>query len=332
MENLSGALSEFNITTIKQNENVKKTNYCLFPIKHVDRWTLYKQACASFWRPEEIDLQSDKNDWNNKLNQDEKRYLLYVLAFFASADGIVNENLIENFCANAEDNESKCFYGFQIAMENIHSEVYSILIDAFITDEEQRETIFNAIETIPIIKKKAEWTLKWNKTDATYAEKLVAYICTEGIFFSSSFASIFWLKEKNLMKGLTFSNELISRDEGMHTNFGCLLYNELPSSEKDPDRTLEIIKEAVEIEKEFNRDALEVSLIGLNADLMGTYNEFVADKILLTLNLPKYYNVTNPLDFMENISLEGKTNFFDRKVSEYQKGNANIDFSIVNEF
>jgi len=294
-----------------------KSRFVLFPIEHHDIWKFYKQAEASFWTAEEIDLGQDLKDWE-RLDDGEKHFISHVLAFFAASDGIVNENLAENFVAEVQYTEAKFFYGFQIAIENIHSEVYSLLIDTYIKDTKQRKKLFNAIETLECVKKKAEWALRWVEK-ASFAERLIAFAAVEGIFFSGSFCSIFWLKKRGLMPGLSFSNELISRDEGLHCDFACLLYNHHLINKLPVTRVIQIITDAVTIEKEFVTDALPVRLIGMNADLMNQYIEFVADRLLVELNCPKFYNTTNPFDFMEMISLQGKTNFFEKRVGEYQK-------------
>merc|ERR1712117_55998 len=268
---------------------------------------------------EEVDLSKDLDDWNDKLKEEERDFVSHVLAFFAASDGIVNENIVERFMSEVQVPEARCFYGFQIAMENIHSEMYSLLIDTYVRDTAEREKLFNAIETIPAVKKKANWAMQWTGSEsATFAERVIAYACVEGIFFSGSFAAIFWLKKRGLMPGLTFSNELISRDEGLHTDFACLMYKHLVNklSEK---RVLQIVCEAVEIEIEFLTEALPCRLIGMNGDLMSQYIKYVADRLLLELGCNKVYNVENPFDFMENISLDGKTNFFEKRVGEYQK-------------
>ncbi|KAF2027470.1 hypothetical protein EK21DRAFT_91511 [Setomelanomma holmii] len=293
--------------------------FVLFPIKYHDVWQMYKKAEASFWTAEEIDLSKDLHDWNKRLNDDERFFISHVLAFFAASDGIVNENLVERFSGEVQIPEARCFYGFQIMMENVHSETYSLLIDTYISEPKQRTYLFNAIENIPCIRKKADWALKWiSDKNSTFANRLVAFAAVEGIFFSGSFASIFWLKKRGLMPGLTFSNELISRDEGMHTDFACLLFS-LLNNRPSKDAVQAIITEAVEIEKEFLTDALPCALLGMNAGLMCQYIEFVADRLLLSLGNSKYYNATNPFDFMENISLAGKTNFFEKRVGDYQK-------------
>lgn len=296
-----------------------KRRFVLFPIKYHEIWQMYKKAEASFWTAEEIDLSKDMHDWNNRMNDNERFFVSRVLAFFAASDGIVNENLVENFSAEVQVPEAKCFYGFQIMMENIHSETYSLLIDSYIKDPKEAEFLFNAIETIPAIKEKAEWALRWiNDKDALFGERLVAFAAVEGVFFSGSFASIFWLKKRGLMPGLTFSNELISRDEGLHTDFACLLFSHL-ENKPSPVIVQKIITEAVSIEKTYFTDALPCSLLGMNASLMCQYVEFVADRLLVSLGNKKVYNVNNPFDFMENISLAGKTNFFEKRVSDYQK-------------
>ncbi|GAV55971.1 hypothetical protein ZYGR_0AZ01430 [Zygosaccharomyces rouxii] len=296
-----------------------KRRFVLFPIQYHEIWQAYKRAEASFWTAEEIDLQQDLDDWNNKMNEGERFFISRVLAFFAASDGIVNENLVENFSAEVQIPEAKCFYGFQIMMENIHSETYSLLIDTYSRDSKEADFLFNAIENIPPIREKAEWAIRWiQDEEALYAERLVAFAAVEGIFFSGSFAAIFWLKKKGLMPGLTFSNELICRDEGLHTDFACLLFAHL-NHRPSPDIVEKIITEAVSIEKRYFEDALPVALLGMNAALMNQYVEFVADRLLVALGNEKYYNVTNPFDFMENISLAGKTNFFEKRVSDYQK-------------
>jgi len=292
--------------------------FVILPIQYDDIWRMYKKAEASFWTAEEVDLSKDLGDWE-KLKDDERFFISHVLAFFAASDGIVNENLVERFMQEVQVPEARCFYGFQIAIENIHSEMYSLLIDTYIRDHEERDRLFNAIETIPAVKKKAEWAFKWiNAKNASFAERIIAFASVEGIFFSGSFAAIFWLKKRGLMPGLTFSNELISRDEGLHTDFACLMFKHLVNKPSQ-DRILEIVKEAVEIECDFLTKALPVALIGMNCDLMVQYIKFVADRLLVELECPKVFNTKNPFDFMEAISLEGKTNFFEKRVGEYQK-------------
>jgi ribonucleoside-diphosphate reductase beta chain len=278
---------------------------------------MYKQAEASFWTAEEIDLSADLKDWSN-LNEGEKHFVSHVLAFFAASDGIVNENLVVNFMNEVKVPEARCFYGFQVMMENIHSETYSLLIDTYIKDEQEKSKLFNALDTIPCVNKKGQWAIRWIESK-NFAERLVAFAAVEGIFFSGSFCSIFWLKKRGLMPGLSFSNELISRDEGLHCDFACLLYSNYLQNKLSEARVIEIITDAVKIEQEFVMDALPVDLIGMNAKLMSQYIEFVADRLLVTLGYSKYYKSTNPFDFMEMISLQGKTNFFEKRVAEYQK-------------
>jgi len=292
--------------------------FVLFPIVHDDIWSFYKRAEASFWTAEEIDLSPDLIDWENKLNDDERYFVKHVLAFFAASDGIVNENLAENFLSEVQYTEAKFFYGFQVAMENVHSETYSLLIDTYIKDSKDKNYLFNAIETLDCVKKKADWALRWIE-QGSFAERLVAFAAVEGIFFSGSFCSIFWLKKRGLMPGLAFSNELISRDEGLHCDFACLLYNDHLINKLPKEQVQEIIMDAVRIEKEFVTDAIPVKLIGMNSELMGQYIEFVADRLLLELGNEKVYNTTNPFDFMDMISIQGKTNFFEKRVGEYQK-------------
>ncbi|KAK3059013.1 Ribonucleotide-diphosphate reductase (RNR), small subunit [Extremus antarcticus] len=312
-------------STIKEDEQDEPIlaengqRFVLFPIKYHEIWQMYKKAEASFWTAEEIDLSKDLHDWNKRLNDDERFFVSHVLAFFAASDGIVNENLIERFSGEVQVPEARCFYGFQIMMENIHSETYSLLIDTYISEPKQRTYLFNAIDNIPCIRKKADWALRWiSDKESTFACRLIAFAAIEGIFFSGSFAAIFWLKKRGLMPGLTFSNELISRDEGMHTDFACLLFSHLNNK---PTKALvqSIITEAVTIEQEFLTDALPCALLGMNSKLMCQYIEFVADRLLLALGNSKFYNATNPFDFMENISLAGKTNFFEKRVGDYQK-------------
>lgn len=292
--------------------------FVVFPIQWPDIWQMYKKAEASFWTVEEVDLSKDIFDWN-RLTTSEKHFISHVLAFFAASDGIVNENLVERFSQEVQITEARCFYGFQVAMENVHSEMYSLLIDTYIADAKERDFLFNAIENLPCVAKKANWALNWiNHETATFPERVIAFAAVEGIFFSGSFAAIFWLKKRGLMPGLTFSNELISRDEGLHCDFACLMFKHIvqkPSSE----RVTSIIKDAVEIEQEFLTDALPVEMIGMNCKLMCQYIEFVADRLLVELGCQKVYMSENPFDFMEHISLEGKTNFFEKKVGEYQK-------------
>ena len=295
-----------------------KNRFVIFPIKHHDIWEWYKKMEASFWTAEEIDLSQDLNDWNNKLNDEERYFIKHILAFFAASDGIVNENLAENFVNEVQYAEAKFFYGFQIMMENIHSETYSLLIDTYVKDETERDELFNALEIFPAIKKKADWALKWIESDS-FAERLIAFAAVEGIFFSGAFCSIYWLKKRGLMPGLTFSNELISRDEGVHCDFAVHLHNHHLVNKVPKTRIREIIVDALKIEREFITESLPVSLIGMNAGLMTQYLEFVADRLLVELGCDREYNTSNPFDFMDMISLQGKTNFFEKKVAEYQK-------------
>lgn len=299
---------------LQPNDN----RFVIFPIQHDDLWDWYKKQQACFWTAEEIDLHSDLADWNQKLTDDERYFIKHILAFFAASDGIVNENLAENFVNEVQYSEAKFFYGFQIMMENIHSETYSLLIDTYVKDEEEKDKLFRAIEVFPAIKKKAEWALKWIESDS-FAERLIAFAAVEGIFFSGAFCSIFWLKKRGLLPGLTFSNELISRDEGMHCDFAVHLHNNHMVNKVPKDRIKEIIVDALNIEREFITESLPVSLIGMNAKLMTQYLEFVTDRLLMEFGCEKEYEATNPFDFMEMISLEGKTNFFEKRVSEYQK-------------
>lgn len=300
----------------------REERFVLFPIKYQDIWKMYKQAESSFWTVEEVDLLADINDWNN-LTPNERHFISHILAFFAASDGIVNLNLVERFSNEVKVLEARFFYGFQIAIENIHSEMYSLLIDTYISDPKEKDFLFNAIKNIPAVELKADWAMKWiNDAESDFATRLVAFACVEGIFFSGAFASIFWLKKKGLMPGLTFSNELISRDEGLHCDFACLLNTYLV---KRCSRIIDVVKEAVEIEKEFLSVSLPVNLIGMNCKLMCEYIEFVADRLLLNLGEEKLYNTNNPFDFMENISLVGKTNFFDKRESQYQKAFVGIE-------
>jgi ribonucleoside-diphosphate reductase beta chain len=303
-----------------------KDRFVLFPIKHRDIWEMYKKAEASFWTAEEIDLSADLQDWANKLNDDERHFIKHVLAFFAASDGIVNENLAVNFINDVQYPEARCFYGYQIMIENIHSETYSLLIDTYIKDPAEKDKLFHAIDNIPVVRKKADWALRWI-TNGTFTEQLIAFAAVEGIFFSGSFCSIFWLKKRGLMPGLSFSNELISRDEGLHCDFACLLYSSHLNNKLSKETVTGIITDAVTIEKEFVTDAIPVKLIGMNAELMCQYIEFVADRLLLALGCDKVYNATNPFDFMEMISLQGKTNFFEKRVAEYQKAGVTTDRS-----
>jgi ribonucleoside-diphosphate reductase beta chain len=305
-------MSQENELLLREN----KDRFVILPIKYPAIWEMYKKAEASFWTAEEIDLSDDQKHWD-AMNDGERHFVSHILAFFAASDGIVNENLAVNFMSEVQLPEARCFYGFQIMMENIHSETYALLIDTYIKDPIEKDRLFHAVDTIPCVQKKAEWALRWIN-NGTFAERLVAFAAVEGIFFSGSFCSIFWLKKRGLMPGLTFSNELISRDEGSHCEFACLLYSML-ENKLSKEAATQIITDAVEIEKEFISDALPVSLIGMNAKLMSQYIEFVADRWLGELGYPKVYNTTNPFDFMEMISLQGKTNFFEKRVGDYQK-------------
>jgi ribonucleoside-diphosphate reductase beta chain len=300
-----------------------KNRFVLFPIQHDEIWKMYKNAEASFWTTEEIDLNPDLVDWA-KLNKDEKHFISHVLAFFAASDGIVNENLVLNFMQDVKLPEARCFYGFQVAIENIHAETYSLLIDTYIKDPAEKHKLFNAIETIPCVKKKADWALRWIENAPSFAHRLVAFAAVEGIFFSGSFCSIFWLKKRGLMPGLSFSNELISRDEGLHCDFACLLYGML-LNKLSYEEIKSIICDAVEYEKEFVKDAIPVSLIGMNSELMQQYIEFVADRLINALGYPKFYHTNNPFAWMELISLQGKTNFFEKRVGDYQKSGVLAD-------
>ncbi|MBL6648931.1 MAG: ribonucleotide-diphosphate reductase subunit beta [Flavobacteriaceae bacterium] len=314
-----------------------KNRFVIFPIEHHDLWEWYKKCEASFWTAEEIDLSEDLNDWKEKLTDDERYFIKHILAFFAASDGIVNENLAENFVNEVQYSEAKFFYGFQIMMENIHSETYSLLIDTYVKDPKEKDKLFNAIETFPAIKKKADWALRWIESDS-FAERLIAFAAVEGIFFSGAFCSIFWLKKRGLMPGLSFSNELISRDEGVHCDFAVHLHNNHLVNKVSKQRIREILVDALNIEREFITESLPVSLIGMNSKLMIQYLEFVADRLLVELNCEKEFNVTNPFDFMDMISLQGKTNFFEKRVSEYQKAGVlnndtkSSEFSIDEDF
>ena len=312
-----------------------KDRFVLFPIKHQDIWQMYKQAEASFWTAEELDLTTDVQDWANKLTEDERFFIKHVLAFFAASDGIVNENLAVNFLKEVQYPEALCMYGFQVMIENIHSEAYSLLIDTYIKDVVEKDRLLRAIDTIECVQKKANWALRWIDK-GTFAERLIAFAAVEGIFFSGSFCSIFWLKKRGLMPGLAFANELISRDEGLHCDFACLLYTQHLQDQLPKETVTQIIRDAVEIEKEFVTDALPVGLIGMNSKLMCDYIEFVADRLLVALGCAKIYNNINPFDFMELISLQGKTNFFEKRVGEYQKSgvkeNASKVFSMDEDF
>lgn len=292
--------------------------FVILPIKFPEVWKMYKTAEASFWTAEEVDLNPDLVDWETRLNDDERHFIKHVLAFFAASDGIVNENLVLNFMREVQIPEARCFYGFQVAIENIHAEMYSLLIDTYIRDPREKDYLFHALQNLPCVAKKGEWAMRWIENAPTFAHRLVAFAAVEGIFFSGSFCSIFWLKKRGLMPGLTFSNELISRDEGMHTDFACLLFSMLQNKPGEQE-VKDIITEAVVFEKEFVTDALPVSLIGMNAETMGQYIEFVADRLLLSLGFSKVYGTANPFPWMDMISIQGKTNFFEKRVGDYQK-------------
>jgi len=304
---------------LQENPN----RYVMFPIQDQDIWDMYKKHVASFWTAEEIDLSQDTKDWK-KLSDNERHFVKHVLAFFAASDGIVLENLLENFGLDVQLPEARSFYGFQAAMENIHSETYSLLIDTYVDDTAEKRKLFDAMHTMPCVQKKAEWAVKWIKEDASFAQRLIAFAAVEGIFFSGSFCAIFWLKKRGLMPGLTFSNELISRDEGLHTDFACLLYKRIMRRLEEEDAH-KLIKSAVDAEIEFVTASLPVRLIGMNADMMTEYIKFVADRLCFALGYEKIYNAKNPFDWMEMISLQGKTNFFERRVGEYQKANVLAD-------
>ena len=307
-------MSAFVEPLLKKNKN----RFVIFPIQHHDIWEWYKKSEASFWTAEEIDLHQDLSDWANKLNDDERYFIKHILAFFAASDGIVNENLAENFVNEVQYSEAKFFYGFQIMMENIHSETYSLLIDTYVKDEQEKDMLFNAIDRFPAIMEKAQWALKWIESPS-FAERLIAFAAVEGIFFSGAFCSIFWLKKRGLMPGLAFSNELISRDEGVHCDFAVHLHNNHLVNKVPPKRIKEILINALDIERMFITESLPISLIGMNAKLMTQYLEFVTDRLLVEFQCEKEFNVTNPFDFMDMINLQGKTNFFEKRVSEYQK-------------
>lgn len=319
MSDISQKLSTDLLEPILQEAD---NRFVLFPIKHDEIWKMYKDAVNCFWVAEEIDLNEDLSHWN-KLTDNERHFIKHVLAFFAASDGIVNENLVVNFMQDITIPEARCFYGFQVAMENIHAETYSLLIDTYIKDPKEKDKLFNAIETLPCVKKKAEWAMKWIETAPSFAHRLVAFAAVEGIFFSGSFCSIFWLKKRGLMPGLALSNQFISRDEGLHCDFACLLYSML-SYKLSEAEVRSIICDAVACEIEFVNDALPVSLIGMNAEMMNQYIEFVADRLLLSLGYSKVYNAENPFPWMELISLQGKTNFFEKRTSEYKKAGVGL--------
>lgn len=314
-------MSNNTITKVEQTEPLLQeveNHYTLFPIKYHDIWAHYKKHLSTFWIVEEVPLDKDKADWD-KLNEDERHFIKHVLAFFAASDGIVLENLVERFMNDIQIPEARCFYGFQIGIENIHSEMYSLLIDTYIDNKEEQNKLFNAIHTIPCVGKKAKWALKWIKDDSSnFATRLLAFAAVEGIFFSGSFCAIFWLKNRNVMPGLTLSNEFISRDEGLHTDFAVLLYKHIVN--KIPEETVhQLFKEAVDIEEEFINEAIPCRMIGMNAEAMTQYIHFVCDRLLVQLGYNKLFNAVNPFNFMENISTEEKTNFFEGRVSRYAK-------------
>jgi ribonucleotide reductase beta subunit family protein with ferritin-like domain len=307
---------------------IDDNRFVMFPIKHDDIWKMYQKQIDCFWRPEEIDLTKDSSDWES-LNDDERYFISMILAFFAASDGIVLENLAMRFMNDVQISEARAFYGFQIAMENIHSHTYSLLIETYIKDSNEKHKLFNAIENFPCIKKKSDWTQKWiHDNRSSFATRLVAFACVEGIFFSGAFCSIYWLKKRGLMPGLTFSNELISRDEALHCEFAILLYSKL-QKKISQSRIHEIIKDAVEIETEFICEALPCRLIGMNSQMMTQYIQFMADRLCIQLGYDKIYNVNNCFSFMELISLEGKTNFFERKVGEYSLANKTLEKAFV---
>jgi ribonucleoside-diphosphate reductase subunit M2 len=318
-------LSTQNAPTLESDKNElllkpELKRFVLLPIQYHDIWRMYKEAESSFWTAEEVDLSKDVGHWNDKLNDDERHFLSYILAFFANSDGLVNENLVTRFGREVQIAEARCMYGFQMMIENIHAEMYGLLIETLIRDRDEQQKLFTAVESVPVIKKKAEWAYKFIESqDATFAQRLIGFACVEGIFFSGSFAAIFWLKKRGLMPGVTFSNELISRDEGQHTRFACLLYTKYLENKMAQETVYEIISEAVNLEIEFLTDALPVRLIGMNAELMAQYIKFVADHLCVSLGYEKLYKVGNPFDFMEMISLEGKSNFFEKKTGDYQR-------------
>jgi ribonucleotide reductase beta subunit family protein with ferritin-like domain len=329
--NMNGVVSEFKRQEMSGElkpepiltENPKR--FVLFPIQHNDIWQMYKKAEASFWTAEELDLAQDSKDWD-KMTDNERFFISNVLAFFAASDGIVNENLLMNFSNEVQLPEARCFYGFQIAIENIHAEVYSLLIDTYIKNGKEKDRLLNAIDNIDMVRQKADWCLRWtNAENASFAERVVAFAACEGIFFSGSFCAVFWLKKRGLMPGLCFSNELISRDEGLHCDFACLLYKDHLINKLPQQRIHDIIGNAVDIEKVFVSKALPVELIGMNSTLMCEYIEYCADRLLVALGVEKMYNATNPFDWMEMISLQGKTNFFEKRVGEYSKAGVGVN-------
>ncbi|AAN04367.1 Rr2 [Heliothis zea nudivirus] len=315
MDGQTSCISEFNLEE-------PSSRFTLFPIRYHDIWEMYKKAQASFWTVEEVDLSKDLYDWETRLTETEREFISHILAFFAGSDGIVNDNLLTRFSQELTIPEVSCFYGFQIMIENVHSEMYSTLIDMYIRDPQRKHMLFNAIDTVPSIRKKAQWVIRWIDDDkSSYADRLVAFAAVEGIFFSGSFAAIFWLKKRGLMPGLTHSNEFISRDEGLHCDFAILLFRNYlrPECRSSDEKVINIVTDAVRIEQEFLTESLPVSMIGMNCKLMCEYIEFVADRLLYELIGRKIYNAKNPFDFMTSISLEGKTNFFEKKVSEYKR-------------
>jgi len=314
-----------------------KSRYVIFPIQYDDIWSMYKKHVSTYWTVEEIDFAKDGKDWD-KLTNDEQHFIKNVLAFFAASDGIVNENLVLNFMSEIKVPEVLAFYSFQNAIETVHSETYSLLIDTYIKEEEEKNRLLNAVETIPCVRKKADWAIKWIESDKdNFATRLVAFACVEGIFFSGAFCSIYWLKERGVMHGLTFSNELISRDESLHTEFAILLYSHIVNKLSE-EQVHNIIKDAVVIEKEFIIDSLPCRLLGMNSDLMSQYIEFVSDRIVVQLGYNKIYNVSNPFDFMDRIGLEDKQNFFEVRVSNYSKAelhntkDSKLDFNMTDDF
>ena len=336
----TNGISQEGVITTEPLLAENKDRFVLFPIEHNDIWEFYRNAVANFWVPEEVNFSDDIVDWREKLNDNERHFIKYVLAFFAASDGIVNENLAEDFLKQVQYTEAKFFYGFQIAVENIHSHTYSLFIDTYINDKSEQSHLLHAVETVPSVKKKADWALQWIER-GDFVERLVAFAIVEGIFFSGSFCSIFWLKRRGLMPGLSFANQLISRDEGLHRDFACLLYRDHITQKLPQERLTSIIQEAVALEKEFITESLPVRLIGMSSDKMSQYIEYVTDHLLVEMGLDKMFGVSNPFDFMDMISLEGKTNFFERRVSEYQKAgvatggeqeSAQQDFVLDQEF
>ncbi|QNV47795.1 small ribonucleotide reductase 2 [Alphabaculovirus altersperidaniae] len=306
----------------------------LFPIQHNDLWSAYKQALDCMWKVEEVDVSKDYDDFTQKLTDDERNFIEKILAFFAAADSIVNINIIEHMQRTVPELEAQYFYNQQVLIECVHTEMYNILIHCLIADEEKRAVLFNGFEDMPCVRKKAEWAMRYIEDEkTTLAERLIAFAIVEGVFFSGSFAAIFYMKTKGVMPGLTFSNELISRDEGLHTDFACMYYNSRVSQKLDTPTIHQMFADAVAIEKEFFDEALPNSLVGMNADMMGKYIEFVADRLLVQLQQPKYFHTENPFEFMNNISLEGKTNFFEKRVGEYKRFGAGKDkFELLNDF